>query len=781
MNQRRITTWLLTSFTLAGVPAAHAQLPPLVPQGGRDCAVCHTQWVEDFRQPQAVLLMDPPGEAFVSASANCLGCHDGSVGDSRRRVYVEHGHRTGVAPPAGMTVPDALPLSDGQLACRTCHTAHSGTGQDTLATVVFLRAPNDAGQLCMMCHEGYAGRPEVSFHPLGEMKPKLPDLLAAAGARAGAEGHTINCRTCHTPHGQAEDHLLLLPASDSRLCLGCHEQLTPELWRPGRDVPHPQNPLMTSPAQRDAIHALGTRTGPEGALICLSCHKIHEGKPETKLLAETLTDSGLCVRCHPGYEAMFGGEHDLRSSAPEAVNLRAQTASASGPCGACHSFHYFTREPSPSAADPSGLCVTCHRQGECAGEKSGQPVSHPIRPTPAIRAALGIAGSSGSQAGGLRDAVRMALYPAFNKPDGQTIACLTCHNPHETRHPQFLRKERDDLCVTCHGDHTLAGGVHDFSDDPTLTNARGATAADVGRCGFCHGVHDAEGPALWRATAEIPDGPDALCSACHRPEGLAGAHGFRALRHPTDASRLPQLLNELRSSSPVANPVPPAPFDAAVDRITCGACHNLHVGPEARLDLLRIAADQPQETLCATCHLQAATTPMSLHADRFTQSGDHAGEGGACTPCHAVHELPGMAAAGMWAAPLADGAEPSDVRRCLGCHGPGGSATRIEYVQHPPVALQSPPGAASLPLADPLGAGRITCTTCHLPHGRHPDGSLPGPDALAAATSAQLSSLRSMVRPFSGPNACTACHGFDGLRRFLYWHEPDKRGPETGR
>ena len=45
----------------------------------------------------------------------CLGCHDGSVGDSRRTVWVEHGHLRGITPPDGMTVPKDLPLVDGTI------------------------------------------------------------------------------------------------------------------------------------------------------------------------------------------------------------------------------------------------------------------------------------------------------------------------------------------------------------------------------------------------------------------------------------------------------------------------------------------------------------------------------------------------------------------------------------------------------------------------------------------------------------------------------------------
>jgi hypothetical protein len=35
-----------------------------------------------------------------------------------------------------------------------------------------------------------------------------------------------------------------------------------------------------------------------------------------------------------------------------------------------------------------------------------------------------------------------------------------------------------------------------------------------------------------------------------------------------------------------------------------------------------------------------------------------------------------------------------------------------------------------------------------------------------------------MVRPYVAPNVCSSCHGFDGLRRYLYFHDPQLRVAE---
>ena len=121
-------------FTVAVNATAPAQLPlPRAALGGpvqpRSCLICHLEWAEPLARGVSTLLTSPPPaspeQPNVSRPEVCLSCHDGSVVDSRRRVWLEHGHSAASAPPPTMKVPPRLPLVNGKLACRTCH---SGTG-----------------------------------------------------------------------------------------------------------------------------------------------------------------------------------------------------------------------------------------------------------------------------------------------------------------------------------------------------------------------------------------------------------------------------------------------------------------------------------------------------------------------------------------------------------------------------------------------------------------------------------------------------------------------------
>ena len=64
---------------------------------------------------------------------------------------------------------------------------------------------------------------------------------------------------------------------------------------------------------------------------------------------------------------------------------------------------------------------------------------------------------------------------------------------------------------------------------------------------------------------------------------------------------------------------------------------------------------------------------------------------------------------------------------------------------------------------------RITCATCHLPHGRETPGAAP------AITAGQRSAEKPMLRTDVSGEFCASCHGNNAPRLYLYFHRPDKR------
>ncbi len=718
------------------VSATQDAAPPLAPpragsgQQAQACTICHIDWLAPYADGRdsglATRPEGTPEEPAASRSPMCLSCHDGAVADSRQRVWEEHGHRTGVAPPESMTVPQNLPLVDGKLACRTCHSAHgSDAAQGDFRRAMLLRVPNVASELCVSCHSDKTRGPRFGTHPTGGMPWPIPEPLVAAGAKVGPNPRELTCQVCHTPHGASYDHLLVLGVGSNQLCLTCHDQMRPGMFREGGDREHPLSP-KTNPEQAAAIEDMGTRIGPAGELICLSCHKLHHGFGERFMLAAELKDGQMCIRCHSQRTDMLGSFHDLREKHPQERNRLGMTVSDGGPCSACHLFHRYAREPKPTAVDTVGECTTCHSQGQCAENRQLGSVNHP------------------------------------------TLACLDCHDPHQVRFTNFLRAAPEDLCTTCHSEmNAVRAGPHDMLADPSRWLTEATNGGD--RCLSCHRPHGNESTGLFRIAPVASAGPtNAPCAACHT-NTLWGSSGAAVMLHPRDTDAA-----ALASGLPLDTTGPgPAQID-------CETCHDPHAGG-ATEHLVRLAGPHAAGQPCVACHAANAHVEANPHSGVSMRNAGF--DSASCGPCHRVHANPAESRDKLLWSPVLAAAALSMVDNdtadphCTGCHRKEGPARWPGSTSHPLVDAFDPlatSGVAHLPIYDADGnasaSGRITCRTCHEPHGRI-GPTLPGmPSALPGTTGRRL-----VLRSFVAPNVCTSCHGAEALNRFLYFHESPRR------
>lgn len=707
--------------------------PEVVGAQGRSCTVCHIEMMPPLSTGRGTALTDPPAtsdqEPAVSRAEMCLSCHDGAVSDSRKRVWQLHGHGTGMVPPADMKVPANLPLVNGTVACRTCHSAHMG-GQFTgdLRSSIFLRVPNKSSELCVSCHQDKTRGPALGTHPIGGMPWPVPRELIDAGAKVGPNPRELTCQVCHTPHGAAEDHLLVRGTESNQLCLSCHDQLRPGMFRDGSHAEHPISPFVNA-AQAEAIRQMGTKLGPGEHLICLSCHKLHHGKGERFMLADDLADGRFCIRCHQEKTSVLKTSHDLRNKFPEERNRLGMTASSGGPCSSCHMFHRYARAAEDSTLDPGGKCITCHQQGRCAEERVLGSVNH------------------------------------------QGVSCVGCHDPHMSDHPAFLRHAPGQVCSSCHVEQAgVVGGRHDLAVASTAWPAESRAIADP--CLACHRPHGNDDTGLFRMAGSL-GGADASCRACH-PGNAWNVPGDRAMVHP-----------QVGRSGNLVSCLPLNEADGAPPSIACKTCHDPHAGPDSGAMLLRVASGQSAQDLCVTCHTDMSHLALTGHA--ATSLAAAGSNSAACAPCHTVHADPGaidnrllrplsLVAAGN-SASTGDSASAT----CVACHRSNGPAKPPVIASHPEIALPMAAFAGAtggLPLYDrhglPSASGRIACQTCHITHGS------PAPHQADAAslTTAQKRAMRLLLRDFTAPNLCTTCHGSDGLRRFLYFHDPRRRsGP----
>jgi predicted CXXCH cytochrome family protein len=760
MNARTIVLGILLLASTAG-----AQTLQNLAESQRDCAVCHLEWTTDFDRPGAVLLMDKPAISMASRETTCLGCHDGSVRDSRRKVWQEQSHKTGVTPPPTMQIPTALPLEDGKIACRTCHTAHNVPGAPNLSNTFFLRVQNDQSQLCRTCHTDKTATAMRSSHPLGRENFTPPAALTAAGSKVGPKGNELICQSCHEAHGSKADKLLVLPAGDNTLCVSCHDAQHPGRWTSQAVLTHPVNAPLSSEAQRQAIRDMGTHVGPNDTLACLSCHRLHNGPLNAKLLADTDAGSKLCLRCHPDRITVAGTVHDLRKNFPTTRNVLGQTAVEAGPCGGCHVPHQFARDPIPAAGDPSGQCTSCHSAGRLAA-KAPAHFNHP----------------DAVDRSKLPNGLTLAVFTSAATPDRASLECITCHDPHVATRQHFLRKTPDELCASCHEQSRTLAGAHDFTTHAADRNGLGLTASQSGKCGFCHDVHKGNGSILWVATSGTPANAAELCTKCHSDSGLASQHPVPGFSHPTDVA--------------AGNVTVPLPlFDARGQRVElngtvqCASCHNPHSDTTQSHRMLRVAGNTSD--LCLRCHSDKSSLAGSKHdahtnpawAGKLTGAENAASANDLCMACHLAHTKDAARREKLWAGPIDDTAVTDSEQRCLGCHN-NQIAPRPEIPVHPQVVLGLINSAMAASGATPPGGYLPTqqsfaCGICHQPHGSS-SPELKVPASLLAGQPAAMAlemrgAARTMVRPDVARDICATCHGSDAQRVFLYYHRARQR------
>jgi predicted CXXCH cytochrome family protein len=707
----------------------------------RTCTLCHLEWMKPLVDDQPSELIgvpdNPPEHPFVSRSELCLGCHDGSVADSRRRVWIRHGHRIGIEPPPTTTVPEHLPLIDGRIACRTCHSAHGlSEPRPTFEEIVFLRVESSPSELCVQCHANLSAGPLTGAHPLGKMEKPVPPQLIEAGALIDKDQYVLSCLVCHEGHGSQGDLMLVFGTSENELCLVCHEKMHPGMFREHDQPPHPVGPKLTQ-EQIATVQDAGAKLGSEGELICLSCHRMHNAKSHRYILAFGDLDSEVCLRCHSDKRALAGSSHDLRTNFPDETNIHGTTATKGGPCSPCHLFHNYARPAEAYPIDPRGLCVTCHQPDRCAKAKILGPVNHPKE------------------------------------------QCVACHDPHNRRLGKYLADAATKLCASCHKDQAgLVRGPHDVTRDQDQQAWPQAAKDTKDTCLACHRAHGTDQTGLYRVAPDTSvAGADAVCLACHAST-KPGADSESAVVHPREVKE-PLQQDKL----------PLVETAGGQHQVACTTCHDSHRSPTDVPHLLRGEHVTTAEELCLTCHPQLASIHTvgeareSLQAAGFTSGG--------CKPCHVVHAHPqAVESRFLWPKRLSEFERPAALgvsdEYCVACHRAGGPVAPPAIASHPQVLMFNPtqPDAPYyFPLFNADGEvdprGGVACRTCHLPHGRA--SPAPVPEYLRNISARELRARKWHIRTFGATTVCNTCHGVDALRRFMYFHDPARRsGPIEG-
>jgi predicted CXXCH cytochrome family protein len=624
------------------------------------------------------------------------------------------------------------PVSPGGPSCLSCHRMHNAEKQQGPRRGLLAVAWEGAEEICRRCHAGLAGGPAADgpwSHPVGGKIAADQRSLGSRLARAGAffaPGGRMTCLSCHRAHGGQAGTPQLVTARDT-LCLHCHPAQNSLDPRQAALGAHPVSVRPRRAKIAADFTSAGGVTGPDGEIICTTCHRAHRGWSGTAGLVLP-RESYSCLLCHSGQASVAATAHST-ARAPGS----APPAEAGGLCGGCHGEHGWRLPLQPPKEGENAvdrICLSCH--GGAA--EGGPPVAtnHP----------LGVAPAPGQGSGGL------PLYWT----DGRryrhgVITCATCHDPHRPGSDgHFLRKglggATREQCLDCHRSQaTVIGTRHDGP------GAAGAT------CAPCHPVHDPLAVATWpalrgggdRTTADLGD----FCAGCHRAGGEAASRAMVERTHP-------------------------APARPGKKPIGCGGCHDPHRwnpldaadrgGPgqgDARTSFLVRSAAGPAP-LCAECHAGQALVAGTPHDLTGLAGGARGGipdpqRHGVCAACHRAHsgQPPPAAVAQAGSRGPGEGAAPPP-DPCERCHAEGGVAagSAVGRTGHPVGIAGGQDFGPDLPLFGADGRrqsrGRIACATCHDPHRWQPAGGS------GAGTRAATSFLRLGADGYAP--LCFPCH-----------------------
>ena len=373
--------------------------------------------------------------------------------------------------------------------CAGCHDPHrwnpsdasdrGGAAAGDAATKFLVRSAAGRSALCTGCHPAQAAIAET------------PHDLTKSGMKGGL------CAGCHSAHGAQPLAVVPVqpqkpggkPASGADPCEICHAA---GKMAAATTVGERGHPIGVSPGQDFGpdlpLYGYTGRRQQGGRIACATCHDPHTWSPvggsgATSKAATSFLRMGadgyapLCFPCHSEKSMVVGTDHDLRVTAPTAVNRDGQNAETSGVCGACHAMHnapeaqaLWNRSFGEGRDNGSRACSSCHRVGNDLGahvppRAEAHLVNFPGR---------GLVGRlftiSRTVAGG------SASIPVFaedgSKSDKGYLSCVSCHDVHRweadvTNSGSGMSVEGDSsnsflrvrstaldrtMCAECHGD-----------------------------------------------------------------------------------------------------------------------------------------------------------------------------------------------------------------------------------------------------------------------------------------------------------------------------------------
>ncbi len=400
-------------------------------------------------------------------------------------------------------------------------------------------------------------------------------------------------------------------------------------------------------------------------------------------------------------------------------------------------------------------CTDCH-DDLVSTERAGTRHHHP----------LGLPLPRGANLAALAD---LGARTGTDAEGNATVACRSCHRPHNLEQDARLVEERDTvkLCAACHQDHRPGASQHPVTGTVSTTLRtvieRIGGRSDRLSCLACHDTHDSASATLLRTPAV---GNEA-CRSCHAEQDHAlvgGGHGgndcqdchgdherpAHALSTNRAADPQDQYCYEChgpdgeattistKKGHPMWKPMTEAMQSTGHEGLVgCRDCHTPHADAD-KLPFLLTAGTIAKT--CTECHVEQASVLGTDHDAAVVAVGDVEES---CVSCHTVH--------GANKPPAAPKGVDAKNGQCLSCHDGRTDATKVSNWSHP---APSEGGEGNA----------VSCVSCHDPHQwQHGSTGSPG-EADGTATD---SFLRWQVAVVA---RCATCHVDDPAQRFANFH-----------
>ncbi|HBA89820.1 MAG TPA: CxxxxCH/CxxCH domain-containing protein [Geobacter sp.] len=738
-----------------------------------------------------------PGDA-----ANPYGAASG-LQNSHNWVGSDTNPKAGALPPLDPAV--ALKQHEGKISCAKCHNLH-GPKQSETNSAPFLRALNDADQMCLDCHRQRNTQNHLSgSHPVlvsysGAVKrnpegfyatPRSANPANPTAAMKLVKG-TVSCSTCHGVHYTDSNSATLDNRSSAllgRLTASAGNLLRAES-RGGRanDVN-----LCTSCHQGMSAHNAGGQN-----VQCVDCHGGHVAETDGS------DPNVYLVRRFMRYST-YRGKFDLRAlNRPayflSAVNKNYKDGNGTGLCQACH----ITPPDNPDCNAPDAVCNDCHAHNNATGAFSPNTSEctscHGNPPTE------NLVGSPNGYAEGYIgvDESRSGHAPHAER-DGYNFDCDECHKGSQHASGQFQQvftSSADTLagsfgaaphydtaartCATvyCHSNGAPRGGTIKFSAPPPFANAQGAIIGKPFECGVCHGAavagfNNLSTNAHFRhVSLDTGSGLQYGCSLCHASVASGNGTILDRRKHVNGVKELSFTGLAAGTSSNGA---------------TCSTsyCHSNGKGA-----FVTVSWSDRQAGACGSCHGTLpsvgggliATGAHFAHFSTSSQSGAMLTQSGiaSCQLCHGgyLQELGGSHVNGSIDV-TTPGYSPAGTGTCTPCHKQtvnwAGGAVSCESCHTAPLSVVNGSTAQDMSLAATKGHGKsgLSCLSCHARSERHFNGNSRLQPVLIGEGNASCRychdsqarvpnerfrnmSTHTLVKGGAGTMGCSVCHDAHG-------------------